>query len=241
VLVHARDEGGPYSESSPGRPDKDTMEVTRILVVGVASPYAWEVVESAWRGGFDVLCVDNFGGADPRLPALVALGDHTSREDAFVIGLSSAGHRAAAAAALHEVGFERPIALVDARSTVASTSEVRHGSYLNAGAVVASNTSVGCHVNINRSASIGHDNRIGFAASIGPGAVLTGGITVEAVASIGAGAVILPGITIGRRAIVGAGAVVTKSVGAYEVVVGNPARVLRTLKPLGGDDTCPHC
>lgn len=48
-------------------------------------------------------------------------------------------------------------------------------------------------------------------------------------ASIGAGAVILPGVTIGERALVGAGAVVTKDVPADAVVVGNPARVIRTL------------
>jgi acetyltransferase-like isoleucine patch superfamily enzyme len=50
-------------------------------------------------------------------------------------------------------------------------------------------------------------------------------------ASIGAGAVILPGITVGERAMVGAGAVVTKDVPEYAVVVGNPARVIRTLDP----------
>jgi UDP-2-acetamido-3-amino-2,3-dideoxy-glucuronate N-acetyltransferase len=48
-------------------------------------------------------------------------------------------------------------------------------------------------------------------------------------ASIGAGAVILPGVTIGERAMVGAGAVVTKDVPSDVVVVGNPARVIRTL------------
>ena len=53
--------------------------------------------------------------------------------------------------------------------------------------------------------------------------------TVKAGASIGGGAVILPGITIGERAMVGAGAVVTKSVPAGAVVVGNPARIVRTL------------
>ena len=50
-------------------------------------------------------------------------------------------------------------------------------------------------------------------------------------ASIGAGAVILPGVTIGESAMVGAGAVVTKDVPAFTVVVGNPARVVRTLDP----------
>jgi UDP-2-acetamido-3-amino-2,3-dideoxy-glucuronate N-acetyltransferase len=53
--------------------------------------------------------------------------------------------------------------------------------------------------------------------------------TICAGASIGAGAVILPGLTIGERAMVGAGAVVTKDVPPDAVVVGNPARVIRTL------------
>lgn len=53
--------------------------------------------------------------------------------------------------------------------------------------------------------------------------------TVKAGASIGGGATILPGITIGRGAMVGAGAVVTKSVPDYALVVGNPARIIRTL------------
>jgi UDP-2-acetamido-3-amino-2,3-dideoxy-glucuronate N-acetyltransferase len=49
-------------------------------------------------------------------------------------------------------------------------------------------------------------------------------------ASIGANATLLPGITIGERAMVGAGAVVTKSVPAGVVVVGNPARILRSIE-----------
>lgn len=46
---------------------------------------------------------------------------------------------------------------------------------------------------------------------------------------IGFNAIILKGITIGEGAIVAAGAVVTKSVPAYSIVAGNPARVIRTL------------
>ncbi len=46
-------------------------------------------------------------------------------------------------------------------------------------------------------------------------------------ASIGSGATILAGLTIGEKAMIGAGSVVTKSVPAYGVVAGNPARVLR--------------
>jgi UDP-2-acetamido-3-amino-2,3-dideoxy-glucuronate N-acetyltransferase len=51
---------------------------------------------------------------------------------------------------------------------------------------------------------------------------------VESKASIGAGAVILPGVTIGKGAVVGAGAVVTKDVGEGEVVIGNPAKPVKS-------------
>jgi UDP-2-acetamido-3-amino-2,3-dideoxy-glucuronate N-acetyltransferase len=54
--------------------------------------------------------------------------------------------------------------------------------------------------------------------------------TIRRGASIGAGAVILPGITVGERAMVGAGAVATRMPGVA-MVVGNPARVVRTLDP----------
>ena len=46
---------------------------------------------------------------------------------------------------------------------------------------------------------------------------------------IGAGASIMAGVTIGKYAIVGAASVVTHDVGDYEVVVGSPAKVIRTL------------
>ena len=46
---------------------------------------------------------------------------------------------------------------------------------------------------------------------------------------IGAGATIMPGVTVGKYAIVGAGAIVTKDVPDYSVVVGVPARVIKTL------------
>ncbi len=48
-------------------------------------------------------------------------------------------------------------------------------------------------------------------------------------ASIGANATILPGVTLGEGCLVGAGAVVTKSVPSHALVVGNPARVIRSL------------
>lgn len=48
-------------------------------------------------------------------------------------------------------------------------------------------------------------------------------------ASIGSGATILSNVTIGENAIIGAGAVVTKDVADNVIVVGNPARFLRSI------------
>ena len=54
-------------------------------------------------------------------------------------------------------------------------------------------------------------------------------IHIKEGAWIGAGASIMSGVTIGKYAIVGAASVVTHDVGDYEVVVGSPAKVLKTL------------
>lgn len=59
-------------------------------------------------------------------------------------------------------------------------------------------------------------------------------IVIEDYAWIATNSMILPGVTIGKGAVVGAGSVVTKSVPPYQVVAGNPARMVkeRTLKEL---------
>jgi acetyltransferase-like isoleucine patch superfamily enzyme len=54
-------------------------------------------------------------------------------------------------------------------------------------------------------------------------------IVVRKGASIGSGATILSNVTIGEKALIGAGSVVTHDVPANTIVVGNPARVLRSV------------
>jgi maltose O-acetyltransferase len=46
---------------------------------------------------------------------------------------------------------------------------------------------------------------------------------------IGGGAIILPGVTIGDGAVIGAGSVIRRDVPADTLIVGNPARVIRTI------------
>jgi acetyltransferase-like isoleucine patch superfamily enzyme len=58
---------------------------------------------------------------------------------------------------------------------------------------------------------------------------MSGECQIGAGAFVGAGAVVAPRISIGEGAVVGAGAVAIRDVGPGEVVVGNPARVLRRV------------
>ena len=57
------------------------------------------------------------------------------------------------------------------------------------------------------------------------------GPNIEDSGIISAGACILPGITIGHGAMVGINAVVPRDVFNYDVVMGTPARVTRSMKP----------
>jgi len=59
-----------------------------------------------------------------------------------------------------------------------------------------------------------------------------GGATVKELARIGANCTILPGVTIGKNSLVGAGSVVVKDVPDNAVVVGNPAKVIKTVGQL---------
>lgn len=61
-------------------------------------------------------------------------------------------------------------------------------------------------------------------------------IIVEDEVWIGAGAVITQGVTIGRGAVVAAGAVVTRSVEAYTLVGGVPAKLIRKIEGCGENE-----
>jgi len=61
------------------------------------------------------------------------------------------------------------------------------------------------------------------------------GVRIGKYVFIGAGAKILPGVTVGDGSLISAGAVVTRDVEKFEIVAGNPARVIGDTRLLDED------
>ncbi len=104
------------------------------------------------------------------------------------------------------------------------------GIVICAGAVVNPGSLVGNHVILNTCSSVDHHNILQKYIHIAPGAHSGGNVKMNEGTFVGIGASIVPGISIGQWVVVGAGSVALNNVDDFQVVVGNPARVIRDLR-----------
>lgn len=124
------------------------------------------------------------------------------------------------------------IKTVHTSAIVAKSTFIDDGSMILHGSILQSSVTVGKHVIVNTASRIDHDCIVNDYVHIAPGAILCGNVKIGEGTLVGAGSVIIPRVTIGKWAIIGAGAVVTKDIPDYGVAVGNPARVIKSVKTL---------
>jgi len=123
---------------------------------------------------------------------------------------------------------------------IGSFVEIQKGVVIGKNCKVSSHTFVCDGVTIGNGVFIGHN--VSFINDMYPKAANPDGTLqteqdwvlvqtfIEDNVSIGTGATILGGIIIGKNAIIGAGAVVTKNIPENAIAVGNPARIIKTVK-----------
>ncbi len=109
---------------------------------------------------------------------------------------------------------------------------VGEGAIFCANTVVTSNVTIGRQFQCNLFSYIAHDCRIGDFVTFAPRVCCNGNVHIEDEVYVGTGATIRQGnldrpTRIGKGAVIGMGAVVLNDVGPGEVVVGNPAKVIR--------------
>lgn len=102
------------------------------------------------------------------------------------------------------------------------------GCYLQEGVIMQADVWLGDNTSVSAGTVIGHEGRIGHSVFMAPSVSIAGCVEVGDGTFIGTNATILPRLKIGRWVTIGAGAVVTKDVPDFAVVVGNPARIVRS-------------
>jgi sugar O-acyltransferase (sialic acid O-acetyltransferase NeuD family) len=204
-----------------------------IVLYGVGSAVVVDVEESLARFGLSVsAAVQNVPG-EVRLQDAAKLVESANisaeiKACPFIVPLFTPAFRQQAAREALAIGFTRAFTLIDPSAVQPRTLTNGQGVYVNCGCSLGAAAEFDDFVFVNRGSSLGHHVHLGRFVSVGPGVVIAGEVTVGRGSMIGAGAVVLPKLTIGVNSVIGAGSVITKNVPDHCLVLGNPARIVKT-------------
>lgn len=156
--------------------------------------------------------------------------------------------------------YQHPSAIVDEGAQIGEGSRIWHFVHVCGGARIGRNVSLGQGVFVGNKVVIGDGCKIQNNVSVydnitleeavfcGPSMVFTNVYNPRALierkneyrdtlvkrgATLGANCTVVCGVTIGEHAFIGAGAVITKSIPAYALMVGVPARQIGWMSEYG--------
>jgi sugar O-acyltransferase (sialic acid O-acetyltransferase NeuD family) len=153
-------------------------------------------------------------------------------EAVVCIGGRHGAQRAALSRALRDRFGLAPRHVISPHAVIDEGVELGEGVQILIGACIGIAANIGAFSIVNSNATIDHESRVGEGVHVMGGAAVAGRVNVGDAATIGTNATILPDMSVGAGAQVGAGALIRKNVEENEVVVGVPARYLRTEPPV---------
>ncbi|MFL9546251.1 acetyltransferase [Acinetobacter baumannii] len=119
--------------------------------------------------------------------------------------------------------------LIDPTAIVGENICIQEGVMICAGSILTIDIQIGNHCIINTNVVLSHGVTIGDYVTVAPNASISGDVHLESLVEIGANASVKEKTLIQSGAMIGMGSVVTKNVLANQVLVGNPAKFLKSL------------
>jgi len=120
------------------------------------------------------------------------------------------------------------ISAISPYSYIAPDVTIGFGTIIAPGVIINTGSTIGNFCLLNTKSSLDHDGKMLDFSSLAPGVTTGGNVAIGYCSAICLGANIIHRVTIGNHSIVGAGSLVLHSVEDYQVVYGNPAKIIRT-------------
>ena len=205
----------------------------KLLILGTG-PHAIEMAE----------IVERVNRQHPRWEFIGLVSPHgksigEARGTARVVGGPEALDDHPAARVVPEYGWpaemlpsrERLASLVDPTAFVSATATVGAGCVIYPNCFLGSNVGIGDHVFCLSGSVVNHDVVLGDRVTLATNVSVAGEVRVEPRCYLGQGCSIRQQLTVGCESHIGMGAVVIEDVAPRSVMVGNPARLLRSVDP----------
>lgn len=129
-----------------------------------------------------------------------------------------------------KIPHDRFATLIHSRACISKFVNIGFNVLIMAGVIITSNVVIGNHVCILPNTVIHHDDIIEDYCLIGSSVTVAGGTVLRKNCYIGSGSNIINNIEIGEKTLVGLGSNVINSIKAFSKAVGNPARIIETIK-----------